>query len=246
LTPIFGKGTLDDLLRRALVIVAGTLCVSPIARAEGARGKVAAAVPPGAPIVAAGVASKVPAKAPDTIEMAIRFDDEPAPLTVVLYQLNPRSGVVSTWADCKTPCVVRVQPGAYRLLVHATSATRSGERPVLLERPSTLWVSPDSYSQRWIGLGLGVGGFLAMVTGFALLAPQIGACASEYGCDSATVGSTTGAILLLSGLLAASPGWFIFARSFSPDVDTRPPGRARQFPSIPAPRAMNVGFKLAF
>jgi len=153
------------------------------------------------------------------------------PVSVELYNPYARPGVDPPIMRCTAPCRAHVPVGRYKLYVAEGPENLSGSRAVDVSGPSTVVVDPDKPSQRTIGLVLGIGGVVAMISGAVLVLS--GSCWDDGYCNHSDDGrSGAGAFLLLSGVVATPIGWVMFGKSFKPEVTTTPAGP--QFGLAPA------------
>jgi hypothetical protein len=166
---------------------------------------------------------QAPAAPAATVPVALHAD-RPGRL-VDLYAPGSRPDRDVPVVRCRTPCVAHVPPASYRVYIHAEADTLAGSRTVNLAGPSYVTVTPDEPTERWLGLGLGIGGVVAIPTGLVLIlvdALNDVACIGDEPCRDTTHLAVPGVLLLLAGLVATPVGWILFGQSFKPDVTVQP------------------------
>jgi hypothetical protein len=194
---------------------------------------------PGAPPPAGPPYAPAPqaAWAPPSFPIEIHAD---APgMLVELYAPTAKPRRDLPLLRCVAPCSANVAPGKYRLYVDATEETLRGTSTITLNGPSYVIVTPETPSTRWIGLGLGVAGTLALPTGITLLTVGLvesSTCDEDPSCHQELV--APGLLALVGGLVLAPMGWIMFASSYKPGVEIRP---ARVIGGSAAPWQMHVG-----
>jgi hypothetical protein len=171
----------------------------------------------------------VASPAPDpTAAIPVGLATETPGQVIALYPPERDSELGPALYRCVTPCTVELPPGKYRVHVEETKDTRAGSRIVSLSGPSFVQVSPRTHEQRWIGLGLGVGGIVLFQAGTVLLV--VGAL-SEFACTGSRIDEgcsggghfvAPGLAMIVAGLVTAPIGWVIFGKSFRPRVDIEP------------------------
>lgn len=119
---------------------------------------------------------------------------------------------------CVGQCLSYVAPREYFVAVEASDEHVGGRRKVSVSGPTELWVTPRSQSTRNTGLGLGVGGIVAMAGG-ALLAVA-GLQRELEGREGGTL-ITLGLTGMIGGAVLTPIGWVMFGRS-APAVESRP------------------------
>lgn len=173
-------------------------------------------------------------------KISIRVRSADVPLHVELQGEDARE---SPRLECRTPCLARLEPGGkIRLWVHDAESTKTWYRVVRVNGSSEVtFARPAAGATRTVGFALGIGGVVAFLAGFVLLAP--GGC--DGGCEPRDPALTVaGASLLLGGLVMAPVGGILILMSHEPDVDVRP---------LPTSRAvrgsgpsLGAGWKLGF
>jgi hypothetical protein len=125
-------------------------------------------------------------------------------------------------AECPRNCQVLVSPGRYRLFVYETKDTVAGTRVVDIRGPTRLRVNPDTPTQRWTGLTMGIAGAILTVVGAGLFlssSPDVGSEPREDRTQAQKDRGAIGGIMLLSGAVLTPIGWVMFGSSFKPDVE---------------------------
>jgi hypothetical protein len=148
-----------------------------------------------------------------------------------------------------------MQRGRYRIEVIESEDTLSGSRPVSVDGPVRLVITPRDRTKRTMGLTLGIGGAVAVVVGIALLAH--GSSEVPATCDSQGYCSrdwntemTTGGLVALAGAIMTPIGWVMFGKSARPAIDVEHVGMAarptRQIGIIGLPGGAGLGGTFTF
>lgn len=114
-------------------------------------------------------------------------------------------------STCTGSCVLYLLPGRYSLELfdHGRSM---GKRTLRVQQDATWSVAPQNRTLKWVGLGGGIAGPIAIVASGPLI----------FGShDSATPGKI-GAGLILGGIFLTTVGWILYADNVRPSVDTMP------------------------
>jgi hypothetical protein len=164
------------------------------------------------------------------VTIAIRSTVEP--LLVELYNPSARPLVDPPIARCQVPCRAHLPVGRYKMFVHETEGTLSGARIVDISGPSNVLVSPDARGQRTAGLGLGIGGTVAMIVGAVLVLSDLCVDGCSRYDDSSDSRAGIGTALLLGGLVATPVGWVMFGKSFRPEVSQMPTAQVGLSPTV--------------
>lgn len=130
----------------------------------------------------------------------------------------------SSVAECYGSCRVSLPTGKLVVHVSETHDSYGGRRPIRLDEPSIVRVTPSTPSDRWVGFAAGAGGTVLTVTGAFLL---VAGMMSDQDCLRSCRGDREagiGAVMFLVGGIAAPVGWVAFGRSFRPSVDIEPMG----------------------
>ncbi len=143
---------------------------------------------------------------------------------ISLYPEFATVGSGAPLASCRLPCGFQMQRGRYRVAVAETESTLPGSRPVSIDGPSRLTITPRDRAKRTTGLILGIGGAVAVVAGIGLMADGLGRafrfCDSSTNCDSGNGAEFGGGLLLFVAGAALTPiGWVMFGKSFRPAID---------------------------
>jgi hypothetical protein len=165
--------------------------------------------------------------------------------SVALYPEWAAPGSVPPIARCTLPCGFQMPRGRYRLEVAETPNTLGGSRPVTVDGPMRLVVTPRDRTKRTMGLVLGIGGIVAVVAGIGLIADGLH---TYYACNvntdvcvhTSTFSNEAGAGLavFLAGAAITPIGWVMFGKSFRPAVDVEHAGAA----AVPRARVGVVPF----
>ncbi|HEX4338420.1 MAG TPA: hypothetical protein VH062_21085 [Polyangiaceae bacterium] len=222
----------------AVIAVFSALSVSGVARAEGTSPPEVTTRPPttapptdesptpaadqGAPIIRPG---QPVVESPEGVPVWMTAEDGETALASV-YPEWAKPGTVAPLFTCQLPCSLRMERGRYRIEVAETESTLRGNRPVTIEGPSRLVITPRDRSTRSVGLGLGIGGVVAIVAGTVMIIVDITnnlrvSCDGDF-CDrqSSTGGlATAGLLLALGGAVVTPIGWVMFGKSFRPAID---------------------------
>jgi hypothetical protein len=148
--------------------------------------------------------------------------DEGETALVSIYPDWTSEGAVAPLASCHLPCGFQMQPGRYRIQVAETETTLRGSRPVIIEGPSRLTITPRERAKRTAGLVLGIGGIVAVVAGIGLMidGTHQQRCNGDF-CRELEFDAEAGAGLavFLAGAAITPIGWVLFGKSFRPAVD---------------------------
>lgn len=168
-----------------------------------------------------------------------------AGVVIDVYFPGARAGADAPIVSCPGPCRVVLVPGTYQVAVRETEHTVSGSREIDVRGPTRITMDPDTTEHRSVGLGLGIAGPVAMVTGIALLVSAWDDCHYHDGSSRTRCGNdgaeTFGLLSLVAGLTATPVGWVMFGTSFKPEYDVSPlvpggpvgaPGRGSPAPDV--------------
>jgi hypothetical protein len=177
------------------------------------------------------------------IDATARLYAEPVPVwfsgedneqtLVLVYPDWATPGSVPPLAQCRMPCGFQMQRGRYRIEVQETEDTLGGSRPVSIEGPSRLLVTPRDRGKRTAGLVLGIGGIVAVIAGLGIIVHSVANsryvssdCSGEW-CSRWNSESTAGLLVFVAGCAMTPIGWVMFGKSFRPAIDVQPARAAR-------------------
>lgn len=168
--------------------------------------------PPAPPAPPAPVAAPSPLPPPGFVPVVVHASSSD---TVLSLSLEKKGAPLFR---CVGQCLSYVAPREYFVAVEASDEHVGGRRKVSVSGPTELWVTPRSQSTRNTGLGLGIGGIVAMAGG-ALLAVA-GLQRELEGREGGTL-ITLGLSGMVGGAVLTPIGWVMFGRS-APAVESRP------------------------
>lgn len=170
-----------------------------------------------ASVVTLSAEAQTPAQAP-------AWYPEPYPAHVSIQAApSTQLEVVAAGAPIGSPAITRCTeycdfwalPGKYTLYARDYTG-QLHDLPLRIKQSSRYVFEPGDDDARMTGLGLGIGGSVAIMTGFVLMIPAIMSQACEdTNCtsDGERSAATAGAVVLLTGLVTAPIGWGMFAHN---------------------------------
>jgi hypothetical protein len=139
---------------------------------------------------------------------------------VALYPEWAERGPAPFVEHCKLPCNLWIPRGPYRLEIVETLENAGGSRPITIDGPSRLIVTPRDPGQRTRGLVLGIGGIALVAVGIGLMADGVRTVCTGDACASNSRGeAAAGLLVFLAGAVTTPIGWVIFGKSSHPGVD---------------------------